>query len=46
MSRNVTGSRSMYSVRMAAAGSSPFSSAVLIWHWKYCEKYDGAAGDR
>ena len=44
MSRNVSGSRSMYSVRMAAPTSSPSSSAVRIWQRKYCEKYDGAIG--
>lgn len=44
MSLNVSGSRSMYSVLMALQTSSPFSSAVLIWHKKYCEKYEGAKG--
>lgn len=34
----------MYSVLMAVQRSStPFSSAVLIWQRKYCEKYEGAA---
>lgn len=42
MSPKVTGSRSMYSVRIPEEMSSPSLSAFLIWHRKYCEKYDGA----
>lgn len=42
MSLKVTGSRSMYRVRMAVDKSSPLSAAFLICERKNWEKYEGA----